>query len=157
MPGGETLPDAAVQLFDRAVADGWAVDGADGFVYTTDFSGVPVTRERLWWVVSEGVCAAAALGRRTGEARFDRHYGQWWDYLDAYVLDRERGSWHHSLTVENQPDTGIWSGKPDLYHTVQATLIPRLPLYPGLAKAVADGHSLTDAGASLRVTGAARR
>lgn len=140
MPGGETLPDAAVQLFDRAVADGWAVDGADGFVYTTDFSGVPVTRERLWWVVSEGVCAAAALGRRTGEARFDRHYGQWWDYLDAYVLDRERGSWHHSLTVENQPDTGIWSGKPDLYHTVQATLIPRLPLYPGLAKAVADGH-----------------
>ncbi len=140
LPGGEPLLNAATHLFDRAVTDGWAVDGADGFVYTTDFSGTPVTRDRLWWVVSEGVCAAAALGRRTGDDRFDRLYAQWWDYLDAHVLDRERGSWRHSLTVDNQPDTGIWSGKPDLYHTVQATVIPRLPLYPGLAKAVADGY-----------------
>lgn len=139
MAGGEHLLGAAVSLFDNAVADGWAADGAPGFVYTTDFEGRPVTRDRLWWVVAEGVGAAAALGRRTGDDRFASRYAQWWDYLDAYVIDRLRGSWHHSLTPDNAPDTGIWSGKPDLYHTVQATLIPRLPLYPGLAKAVADG------------------
>ena len=33
------LLPAAEALFDRAVADGWAVDGADGFVYTTDWDG----------------------------------------------------------------------------------------------------------------------
>ena len=31
----------------------------------------------------------------------------------------------------------MWPGKPDLYHAVQATLLPRLPLSPGLARAVA--------------------
>lgn len=137
--GGHSLLPAATSLFDQAIADGWAADGEPGFVYTTDFDGVPVTRDRLWWVVSEGVCAAAALGRRTGEPRFDLVYAQWWDYIDQFVLDRVRGSWHHSLTPDNKPDTGIWAGKPDLYHTVQATLIPRLPLYPGLGKAIADG------------------
>ena len=30
---------ASIGLFDRAAADGWAVDGADGFVYTTDWDG----------------------------------------------------------------------------------------------------------------------
>src|SRR5690606_2885774 len=38
----EGLLEAASALHRRAVADGWAVDGADGFVYTTDWSGQPV-------------------------------------------------------------------------------------------------------------------
>jgi hypothetical protein len=30
----------------------------------------------------------------------------------------------------------VWPGKPDLYHAVQATLIPRLPLAPSMATAL---------------------
>ena len=37
----EGLLAAAESLFERAVADGWDVDGHPGFVYTTDWSGVP--------------------------------------------------------------------------------------------------------------------
>jgi len=33
----------------------------------------------------------------------------------------------------------VWSGKADLYHAVQATLIPRLPLTPMIVPAVAAG------------------
>jgi hypothetical protein len=33
----------------------------------------------------------------------------------------------------------VWEGKPDTYHALQATLIPRLPLAPALASALAAG------------------
>ena len=47
--------DDARRLYDRAVADGWAVDGAPGFVYTTDWAGRPVTRTRMHWVCCEAI------------------------------------------------------------------------------------------------------
>jgi len=132
-------PAGATALFDRAVADGWAADGAPGFVYTTDWSGAPVVHDRMHWVIAEATAAAAALYRRTGEARFADDYRRWWDYAEQYVLDRERGSWHHQLDADNSPAATVWPGKADLYHAVQAVLIPRLPLAPAIGKAVADG------------------
>lgn len=130
--------DAARALFDRAVADGWNVDGAEGFVYTTDWAGVPVVTARMHWVVAEAIAASATLARRTGEARYADLYRLWWDYAQQYVIDDVLGSWHHELDATNLPAAGTWPGKPDIYHAVQATLIPRLPLTPGIAKAVAE-------------------
>jgi mannose/cellobiose epimerase-like protein (N-acyl-D-glucosamine 2-epimerase family) len=124
-------------LFDRAVADGWHVDGAPGFVYTTDWDGTPVVRERMHWVAAEGIAAAAALHRRTGEPVYAERYAEWWAYVAEHVRDLERGSWHHELDAANRPQASVWPGKPDLYHAVQATLLPRLPLAPGLARALA--------------------
>ena len=53
--------------------------------------------------------------------------------------DPEHGSWHHELSPANRAERVTWQGKPDTYHAFQATLIPRLPLTPMLAKALADG------------------
>ncbi|MFI5931911.1 AGE family epimerase/isomerase [Actinoplanes sp. NPDC051494] len=130
---------AAAALFDRAAADGWAVDGAPGFVYTTDWDGRPVSRQRMHWVAAEAVGAAAVLHARTGDDRYQVRYARWWDYIRHHVVDREHGSWHHELDSGNQPAASTWPGKPDLYHAVQATLIPRAPLAPGLAAACAAG------------------
>ncbi|WP_265521934.1 AGE family epimerase/isomerase [Oerskovia flava] len=135
-----TFHATAVELFDRAVADGWAADGADGFVYTTDWSGRPVVRDRMHWVVAEGIAAADALHRRTGRAWYAELYATWWDHADARVIDHERGSWHHQLDEKNRPTGGVWPGKPDLYHAVQATLLPRTPLGTSIARAVHDGQ-----------------
>src|SRR5436190_6482097 len=60
------LLTGARSLFDTAVHEGWAVDGADGFVYTVDWTGRPVVRERMHWVVAEATAAAAALHQTTG-------------------------------------------------------------------------------------------
>ncbi len=124
-------------LFDRAVADGWHVDGAPGFVYTTDWDGVPVVRQRMHWVAAEGIATAAALHRRTGEDGFAQQYAEWWEFVVDHLRDVDQGSWRHELDPTNQPEASVWPGKPDLYHAVQATLLPRLPLAPGLARAVA--------------------
>jgi len=134
------LPDAATRLFDRAVADGWDADGRPGFVYTTDWDGTPVVRDRLHWVVAEAINAAAAFHRRTGHERYAALYRAYLDYADQYLIDHDHGSWHHQLAPDNAPNDSVWSGKPDIYHVFQATLGPRLPLYPMLATAVAEGH-----------------
>lgn len=136
----ERLVPSAVALFDRAVADGWAVDGREGFVYTTDWTGAPVVRTRMHWVAAEAVGAAWALHDATGDDRFLDLYARWWDHVARYLVDDEHGSWHHELSEQNVPTAAVWPGKPDLYHAFQATLIPRLPRRPGLACAVAAGE-----------------
>jgi mannose/cellobiose epimerase-like protein (N-acyl-D-glucosamine 2-epimerase family) len=138
----EPLPElvsAAVALFDRAVADGWNVDGNPGFVYTTDWDGRPVVRDRMHWVAAEAISAATALHQVSGEERYASLCRTWWEYAETYLMDHPAGSWHHQLDPDNRPIGTVWPGKPDLYHAVQATLIPRLPLTPGLAVATANG------------------
>ena len=119
--------------------EGWAVDGADGFVYTVDWSGEPVVRERMHWVAAEATAPAAALHAATGDASYDAWYALWWQHVAACFRDPEHGSWRHELAPDNRPSSTTWEGKPDTYHAFQATLIPRLPLAPTLAEALRVG------------------
>ena len=80
-----------MSLFDAAVREGWAVDGADGFVYTVDWSGRPVVRERMHWVVAEATAAAAALHAATGDPSYADWYRTWWQHIDACFRDLEPG------------------------------------------------------------------
>ncbi len=130
------LPDARA-LFGTALERGWAVDGADGLVYTVDPAGRPVVRQRMHWVVAEALAAAATLYRVTGDAAYDTAYARTWDYAERYLIDREHGSWQHELDEHNRPAATVWPGKPDAYHVVQAMLVPRLPAAPTLATALA--------------------
>ncbi len=134
--GRDWLVPAAQALFDVAVTDGWSVDGAPGLVYTVDWDGVPVVRQRMHWVVAEAIGAAATLYQATGEEHYLRHYDEWWDYAYEHLIDAD-GSWRHELDPANQPAATVWQGRPDVYHALQATLVPRLPLAPSLAAALA--------------------
>jgi len=133
------LLDDAKALFAASLDDGWAVDGADGFVYTVDWHGAPVVRERMHWVVAEATATAAALHSATGDPAYVAWYQTWWEHIADHFLDRELGSWRHELTAQNLPSGATWDGKPDIYHAFQATLLPRLPLAPTLATALAQG------------------
>jgi len=133
------LLDDAVELFDASVREGWAVDGHEGFVYTVDWSGTPVVHERMHWVAAEATATAASLSAATGDPAYEAWYETWWNHIADVFLDRELGSWRHELDPTNRPSSEVWKGKPDTYHALQATLIPRLPLTPTLAAALRDG------------------
>ena len=45
-------------------------------------------------------------------------------YLDEKVLDHVHGSWYHQLNQKNEVIGTVWPGKSDIYHALQATLIP---------------------------------
>ncbi|GAA1976106.1 AGE family epimerase/isomerase [Isoptericola halotolerans] len=123
--------EAAVNLFDRALSDGF--DGT-GFVYTVDWSGEPVERRRFHWVAAEAVAAAEVLARVTGSARYAEQAAAWWELVRDRFVDPERGSWHHELDAADQPAGEVWAGKPDIYHAVQALLVPDLPLAGSFAE-----------------------
>ncbi|RKS06947.1 mannose/cellobiose epimerase-like protein (N-acyl-D-glucosamine 2-epimerase family) [Nocardiopsis sp. Huas11] len=137
---GDPVPDWLVTdaelLFEHAVRRGWAVDGADGFVYTLDWEDRPVVRERMHWVVAEATMAAWALARRTGGERYTRDYERWWDYADRFHVDRELGSWRHELDAANAPAATVWPGKPDVYHAYQAVLLPQGDLAASIAAGI---------------------
>lgn len=130
---GDTLIEAGRLLFDRAVADGWAVDGADGFVYTTDWTGRPVVRARMHWVVAEALAATHAWHAETRETRFADLAARWWQHAAEVVIDPADGSWRHELDERNRPSARVWSGRPDLYHAYQALHAPDLGACPSYA------------------------
>jgi mannose/cellobiose epimerase-like protein (N-acyl-D-glucosamine 2-epimerase family) len=121
---GWLLADARA-LFDAAISDGWTVDGAEGFVYTTDYDGTPIVRERLHWVVTEAIAAAWALFTTTGEPSYAAWYRTWWDHARRLFIDGT-SSWRHELDSSNRPSSTVWAGRPDVYHAYQAALLPVL-------------------------------
>lgn len=130
------LLDDAQALFRTAVAEGWDVDGAEGLIYTVDWAGRPVVRQRMHWVVTEAIGAAAVLARVTGDPTYHEWEERWWNYAERFLIDRTRGSWHHELDPNNHPAATVWPGKPDVYHAFQATILTRAPLASSVGAAV---------------------
>jgi mannose/cellobiose epimerase-like protein (N-acyl-D-glucosamine 2-epimerase family) len=119
----EWLPDAARRLFARAVAQGW--DGArGGLYYTLEYDGSPRVRDRLWWPVCEGIGAAHFLGSLDGDAFHEDWYRRLWNFAARHLIDRREGGWRAQLDVDLRPITRYFVGKPDIYHALQACLIP---------------------------------
>ncbi|PKQ18607.1 MAG: N-acyl-D-glucosamine 2-epimerase [Actinobacteria bacterium HGW-Actinobacteria-8] len=130
---------AARDLYDAAVREGWNVDGAPGFVYTIDWDGTPVVRDRMHWVTAEAIGAALTLWLREGDDATAADYEVWWNYARDHHLDLAGGSWWHELAPDHTVGHSVWEGKPDIYHALQATLFPRLPITPSLASALKAG------------------
>lgn len=130
------------KLFERAVADAWNVDGAPGIVYTTDWNGKPVVHDRMHWTLAEAINTSASLYHVTGKKKYADHYAEFMEYLDEKVLDHVNGSWFHQMDRNNNVIGTVWPGKSDLYHALQATLIPYYVQNLSIAPAVKEGKSL---------------
>ncbi len=133
--GAAPYIQAAENLYNRAVGDGWNADGAPGIVYTTDWDGKPVVHDRMHWTLAEAINTSAVLFHITGNEKYAADYAEFMKYLDEKVLDHVHGSWFHQLDRENNLLETVWPGKSDIYHALQATLIPYYA--PSLSIAVA--------------------
>lgn len=133
--GAAPYIQAAENLYNRAVEDGWNADGAPGIVYTTDWDGKPVVHDRMHWTLAEAINTSAVLFHITGNEKYAADYAEFMKYLDEKVLDHVHGSWFHQLDQENNLLETVWPGKSDIYHALQATLIPYYD--PSLSIAVA--------------------
>ena len=131
--------EAAENLYNRAVADAWNADGAPGVAYTTDWEGKPVAHDRMHWTLAEAINTAAVLYRGTGKAQYADDYAAYMEYLDEKVLDHVHGSWFHQLDRNNNLLGTVWPGKADIYHALQAVLIPYHAVNVSIALAVKNG------------------
>jgi mannose/cellobiose epimerase-like protein (N-acyl-D-glucosamine 2-epimerase family) len=118
--------EASEHLFNRAVEDGWNIDGHIGLAYTTDWSGKPVVTDRMHWTLAEGMNTAATLAKATGKEEYRQWYTTFAQYTDEKLIDHDGGSWFHQLDIDNHVIATVWPGKSDLYHAFQSTLVPFL-------------------------------
>ncbi len=137
--GAAKYLEAAEKLFQRAVTDAWNADGAPGIVYTTDWEGRPVVHDRMHWTLAEAINTSAVLYHVTENSEYAEYYAQFMQYLDEVVLDHTNGSWFHQLDADNHVIGTVWPGKSDLYHAMQATLIPYYTAAVSIAPAVKKG------------------
>lgn len=114
----------AEKLYNRAIEDGWNVDGAPGICYTTGWDGKPIVHDRMHWTLAEAINTSAVLYRVTEKEKYKEDYAAFMEYLDTKVYDHNTGSWYHQLDQNNVPIATVWPGKCDIYHALQATMIP---------------------------------
>ena len=124
----EWLPEAARGLFGQAVAQGW--DPRGGLYYTLNYDGSPRVRDRLWWPVCEGIGAAHFLSD-------EAWYRKFWDFAARRFIDAQNGGWRHHLDDELVQIPGYFDGRPDIYHALQALLIPLYGTQGSLTKEIA--------------------
>ncbi|MCY4459935.1 MAG: AGE family epimerase/isomerase [Albidovulum sp.] len=120
------MKDSARTMFRQATEEGWA-DNGGGFYFTVGWDGKPVDRDRYWWPCTESIGAAYWLAEHVGGDFYEAWYRRVWNWCETHLIDRELGSWHHQLNDDLVPVTDPWFGKPDLYHSLQAALIPLMP------------------------------
>ncbi len=132
------MTEAAAALFRNAYKTGWDQTHG-GFFYTLDFDTKPEQKQRLWWPACEAVAAAASLHATTGDMDFELWYREIWAVLARDFIDPQGGWWPEAQSSRST-GTVPFSGKPDIYHALQACLIPLLSPDQGLT------HALSDAG-----------
>ncbi|SFA71200.1 Mannose or cellobiose epimerase, N-acyl-D-glucosamine 2-epimerase family [Poseidonocella pacifica] len=118
----EWMPEASEGLFRRAMKEGWLPTG--GIAYTLGPDGEVSRDWRFWWPCAEAIGAAHRLHTVTGDAFYAEWYARVWEYVDARHIDHVHGGWFHQIDENGEPVAGIFPGKPDIYHALQACLIP---------------------------------
>ncbi|WDR06325.1 AGE family epimerase/isomerase [Devosia rhodophyticola] len=129
------MTDASRQLFRRSIELGWD-DKHGGFFYTLDWDNKPVMTEKLWWPLSEAIGAAAYLSDHDRDQFFQLWYRKLWDFAANHLIDTKSGGWRSELTTDLRPSARLFTGKPDIYHALQACLIPLYPTTGSLANAI---------------------
>jgi mannose/cellobiose epimerase-like protein (N-acyl-D-glucosamine 2-epimerase family) len=130
------LTEAARNLFHQSIELGWdKVHG--GFFYTLDWDNQPIMREKLWWPVSEAIGAAAYISAFDSGDYFQAWYRRLWDYAEIHVIDHKNGGWLSELKEDLTPTSRLFVGKPDIYHALQACLIPLLPTTGSITRGLA--------------------
>lgn len=116
--------DRARRLIEQAMTDGWQLDG--GLAYTLGLDGQVAIADRYWWPVTEAIGAYATLLRLGGTDQDEAAYRRLWTFATDHFIDHQRGGWFPELGSNGKPVGRQFHGKPDIYHSVQAALLPLL-------------------------------
>lgn len=129
------MTEAAIALFDKAVAEAWS-EARGGFYYTLDWDGTPTMSNRFWWPCCEAAGAASVLHTVTKDPRFSEWETRIWHTIETDFIDHQNGGWWPEVDETGAPRTTVFKGKPDIYHALQACLIPLFQQDMGLGPAV---------------------
>lgn len=116
-------PGRARALAQQAMADAWLPD-TGGIAYTLDFEGRVAIADRYWWPVTEAIGTVAMLLKADPREGDEDWYRALWHFAEAHFIDHARGGWFPEIGADGKPVSTIFTGKPDIYHSIQAALFP---------------------------------
>jgi len=131
--GDAGAPGRARALAQTALSDAWLPEG--GLAYTLDEQGRIDRADRYWWPVTEGLGALAALMKADPQPQDAEWYARLRGIAETLFIDHHRGGWFPEVDATGRPAAQQFTGKPDIYHALQADL---LPLVPGLSRSMAE-------------------
>ncbi|MCM2294161.1 AGE family epimerase/isomerase [Allorhizobium sp. BGMRC 0089] len=131
------MPEAARGLFYQSMLLGWDRKHG-GFFYTLDWNNVPDKTSKLWWPLCEGAAAGHFLNYHQGTALNEEQYRKIWNFIANTTIDRDHGGWHEEMTEDLTPSNSLFPGKGDIYHALQACLIPLYPAEGSLTRMIQD-------------------
>ena len=135
-------PAQARLLVETALRDAWMPQG--GLAYTLDQTGRIARADRYWWPVTEAIGALAALVKLDPRPADEEWYRRLWRFADDRLIDHDRGGW---FPEPGGPAPGAqFQGKPDIYHALQADLLPLVPELSRLCAALARDRPLQHGG-----------
>ncbi|MBU2958730.1 AGE family epimerase/isomerase [Paracoccus sp. 1_MG-2023] len=121
-PAGDAVAQARA-LVDTALADAW--DGErGGLAYTLKMDGGVDIADRYWWPVTEAIGALAALQKADPTPEAEGWYRSLWQFAADRFIDHEHGGWFPEIGPDDRPTVTQFAGKPDIYHALQADLLP---------------------------------
>lgn len=124
-------PRTARRLIERAIADASCDNG--GFVYTLE-GGKVARADRYWWPVTEAIGAMAALLKLEHRPEDEALYRRFWGFAHAHLIDPVHGGWFPEIDAQGAPVSHQFAGKPDIYHAIQADLLPLSPKLSRIAQ-----------------------
>jgi sulfoquinovose isomerase len=127
------IPEAARAIFEEVTGSGWDRDKG-GFYYTLNWDGSPRIRDRYWWPCCEAIGASAFLGGIDGDPVYEAWYRRVWSFTTRAFIDPVHGGWRGQVDDDLKPNSNPFYGKPDIYHSLQACIIPLLPTSGSITK-----------------------
>ncbi|WP_282602814.1 AGE family epimerase/isomerase [Paracoccus sp. PARArs4] len=132
-PAGDAVAQARA-LVDTALADAWN-PAQGGLAYTLQMDGAVDIADRYWWPVTEAIGALAALQKVDPTDQTEAWYRRMWQFAAERFIDQDHGGWFPEIGPDDRPQVTQFAGKPDIYHALQADL---LPLARGLSAQASD-------------------
>ncbi len=132
------MPEAAKALFIQAMSLGWDKQRG-GFFYTLDWDDEPAKTNKLWWPMCEAAAAAHYLNEHLpSDAFYEDSYRLVWSTVSNHFIDHRNGGWNEELTEDLVPAHTLFAGKGDIYHALQACLIPLFPATASLTRVIGE-------------------
>lgn len=131
------MVQASKALFKQSITEGWDAKSG-GFYYTVTFDGKPLNPDRIWWPACEGIGAATYLANLDPDPLYESWYQKLWSWTDAHVLNKDTKGWHMQLGEDIKPKQDLFVGQPDMYHALQASLIPLFPTHASLTRVISE-------------------
>ena len=135
------MPDAAAALFEKAISVGWGRKVRRLFSTISTGTTRPTCATSFWWPSCEGVGAARFLIAHRPSAFHETWYRNIWDVISRHHLDHDNGGWFEQLDEQMRPSHTLFAGKGDIYHALQACLIPLYPAEGSISKGIIEADA----------------